>query len=83
MQVAGVRVIEIHYLIKFTWRQGIMQCVLYVPNFNIIFLSIGQMLEKHIISLYGKDIYKMFSSKDLDILLMIGIKDDHVWKMKI
>ncbi len=56
--------------------------VLYVPDLKINLLSIGQTIEKYIISLYDKDICKMFASKDLDTLLMMGIKDDHVWKMQ-
>ncbi len=82
MQVVSVDVIEIHYLITYIWHQGVIQRVLDVPNLKMIFLSIGQMIEKYIITLYDKDICKTFSSKDLDTLLVRGIKDDHVWKMK-
>jgi hypothetical protein len=35
MQVASVSVIEIHSFIKYTWRQGVIQHVLYVPNLKI------------------------------------------------
>jgi hypothetical protein len=40
------------------------------------------MIKKNIIVLYDKDIHKMFSSKDLDTLFMVGIRDGHPWKMQ-
>jgi hypothetical protein len=40
------------------------------------------MTKRNIIVLYDKDIYKMFSSKDLDTLFMVGIKDGHPWRMQ-
>lgn len=70
MQVAGVSVIEIHFLIEYTWHQGVIQHVLYVPNLKINLLPIGQMIEKYIISLYEgylQDVFKQgfgYSSHD-------------------
>jgi hypothetical protein len=61
MQVVSVSVIEIHSLIKYTWCQGVIQHVLYVPNLKINLLSIGQMIEKYIMYLYEgylQDIFK-------------------------
>jgi hypothetical protein len=40
------------------------------------------MTKKNIIVLYDKDTHKMFSSKDLDTLFKVGIKDGHPWKMQ-